>query len=69
MSIPTTRAEQRATQVEYPWKAAIRTAVQVGIPAFLTIRHMLWLYCRELIDWIYRGKQPPPPAPPAGLFE
>lgn len=30
---------------------------------------LLWLYSRELIDHIYRGNPPPPPAPPAGLFD
>lgn len=34
-----------------------------------TDRHMLWFYCRELVDHIYRGNPPPPPAPPEGLFK
>lgn len=28
-----------------------------------------WLYTRQLVDHIYRGLPPPPPKPPAGLFE
>lgn len=31
-------------------------------------RHLLFLWNRQLVDHIYRGKAPPPPAPPAGLF-
>lgn len=31
--------------------------------------HLLWMYNRQLVDHIYRGKEPPPPAPPAGLFD
>lgn len=30
---------------------------------------LLWLWCRELIDHIYRGDDPPPPAAPTRLFE
>jgi len=33
----TTRAEVKATQVVYPWKAALRTALQVGIPTLVTL--------------------------------
>lgn len=29
---------------------------------------LLWSYNRSLVDHIYRGNPPPPPAPPAGLF-
>lgn len=54
------RSARRANRVEQ---------LEATIEELHTDRHMLWLYCRELIDWIYRGKQPPPPAPPAGLFE
>jgi len=37
-----TRAEVKAaTQVVYPWKAALRTAVQVGIPTVLTLAVVL----------------------------
>lgn len=46
-----TRAElKQATQVEYPWKAAIRTAVQVGIPAFLTIAVVVPLIVQILLE-------------------
>lgn len=31
--------------------------------------HRLWYWNRQLVDHIYRGKPPPPPAPPQGLFE
>lgn len=54
------RAARRAHRVEQ---------LEATIEELHTDRHMFWLYCRELIDWIYRGKQPPPPGPPAGLFE
>jgi hypothetical protein len=30
---------------------------------------LLWLYNRQLIDHIYRGNPPPPPTPPAGLYD
>ncbi|MFJ3393995.1 hypothetical protein [Leifsonia aquatica] len=30
---------------------------------------LLWLWCRQLVDHIYRGSAPPPPPAPAGLFE
>lgn len=30
---------------------------------------LLWHYNRQLVDHIYRGNPPPPPAPPAGLFD
>jgi len=30
---------------------------------------LLWLWCRQLVDHIYRGGTPPPPAAPVGLFE
>lgn len=29
----------------------------------------LWLWNRQLVDHIYRGLGPPPPAPPAELFD
>lgn len=29
----------------------------------------LWLYCRQLIDHIYRGKGPPPPPWPEDLLD
>lgn len=29
----------------------------------------LWLWNRQLVDHIYRGLAPPPPAPPAELFD
>lgn len=28
----------------------------------------LWLYCRKLIDHIWKGHGAPPPEPPADLF-
>lgn len=28
----------------------------------------LWLYCRQLIDHIWRGRPAPPPTPPDDLF-
>lgn len=29
----------------------------------------LWLWNRQLVDHIYRGLPPPPPSPPAELFD
>ena len=29
----------------------------------------LWFWNRQLVDHIYRGNPPPPPAPPADLFD
>ena len=29
----------------------------------------LWLWNRQLVDHIYRGLGPPPPAPPTELFD
>lgn len=28
----------------------------------------LWLYCRKLIDHIWRGRPAPPPTPPEDIF-
>lgn len=30
---------------------------------------LMWLWCRQLVDHIYRGGDPPPPPAPVGLFE
>lgn len=46
-----TRAElNAATQVEYPWKATLRTIVQVGIPAFLTLLVAVPLIIQIVLD-------------------
>lgn len=47
----TTRAELKAaTQVVYPWKAALRTAVQVGIPTVLTLAVVLPMIIEIVLD-------------------
>lgn len=54
----TTRAELRATtQTDYPWKATLRTLVQVGIPAFVTLVGILPLIIQIILDEI--GEQMP----------
>jgi hypothetical protein len=30
---------------------------------------LMWMWCRQLVDHIYRGAAPPPPAAPPGLFD
>jgi hypothetical protein len=57
----------------------IAALLGTGVRAWLSLRNradqyeahnrMLWLYCRQLIDHIYRGKPPPPPPAPVGLFD
>lgn len=42
---------------------------QVELSKMQAENQMLWLYNRQLVDHIYRGNPPPPPAPPAGLFD
>lgn len=54
------RAARRANRV---------TELEQTIEQLHADRHQLWLYARELIDHIYKGKPPPPPQPPRGLFE
>lgn len=54
----TTRADLRGvTQVAYPWKAALRTAVQVGIPTVLTLAVVLPSVVEILLDEL--GEQLP----------
>lgn len=54
-----TRAELKAaTQVVYPWKAALRTAVQVGIPTVLTLGVVLPMIIQIVLDEF--GEQMPP---------
>ena len=55
----TTRAELRAiTQSQYPWKATLRTIVQVGIPALITLVGVLPLIIQAVLDEL--GEQLPP---------
>lgn len=54
----TTRAELRATtQTDYPWKATLRTLVQVGIPAFVTLVGILPLIIQIILEEL--GEQMP----------
>ena len=55
----TTRAEIRAaaTQTAYPWKASLRTLVQVGIPAFVTLVGVLPLIIQIILEEV--GEQMP----------
>lgn len=39
------------TQTEHPWKATLRTVIQVGIPAFLT----LCLVIPQIVDAVLEG--------------
>lgn len=38
------------TQAVYPWRAAIRTALQTGIPAFLSALWLVPLVVQEIVD-------------------
>lgn len=54
----TTRAELRAaTQTAYPWKASLRTLVQVGIPAFVTLVGVVPLIIQIILEEV--GEQMP----------
>lgn len=47
-------------------------AVERRVDELDTRNRALWLYCRQLIDHIWRGRGAPPPDPPdviAGEFE
>lgn len=46
------------TQAEHPWKATIRTLVQVGIPAFIGLAFILPLIIQEILAGM--GEQLPP---------
>lgn len=41
----------------------------VALARWHTDNKRLWLWNRQLVDHIYRGLGPPPPAPPAELFD
>lgn len=41
----------------------------VQLTRWHTDNRRLWLWNRELVDHIYRGLGPPPPAPPTELFD
>lgn len=53
------RQEQLELQLERAGERLLRSDRQ---------QQLMWLYCRQLIDHIYKGCPPPPPAPPAGLL-
>lgn len=42
---------------------------QLQLKATMADNELLWAYNRRLVDWIYRRKGPPPPAPPEDLFD
>ena len=48
----TTRRELRAltTQTAHPWQASLRTAVQVGIPALITLVGVLPVIIQIILD-------------------
>lgn len=46
------------TQAEHPWKAAIRTLFQVGVPAFVALVFILPLIIEEILRGM--GEQLPP---------
>jgi hypothetical protein len=46
------------TQATHPWRATVRTAVEVGIPAFLGLLVLLPLVIKEILDGF--GEQLPP---------
>ncbi|WP_424446463.1 hypothetical protein [Microbacterium sp. CH-015] len=53
-----TRAEPRTTtQTAYPWKATLRTIVQVGVPAVITLVGVLPLIIQVVLDEL--GEQMP----------
>jgi hypothetical protein len=47
-----------STQAAFPWRAAWRTVVQVGIPAFIGLLWILPLIIQEVLDGL--GEQLPP---------
>lgn len=47
--------------------AAVTLAVQLA--KWQNQHRLLWAYCRQLQDHIYRGNPPPPPAMPSDLFD
>ncbi|HXG71263.1 hypothetical protein [Plantibacter sp. RU18] len=51
------------------WIVARTASLERRIHAVERRERSLWLYCRTLIDHIYRGRGAPPPPPPAGLFK
>lgn len=50
--------EAVSTQAAYPWRAALRTAVQVGIPAFIGLLGVLPLIIQAIVDGF--GQHLPP---------
>lgn len=42
--------------------------LEARIVALETVNRRQWLYNRELLDHIYKGRPAPPPPPPANLF-
>ena len=51
-------------------RRANRTAdVEAQLEKLNKDNHLLYLWNRQLVDHIYADRKPPPPSPPAGLFE
>jgi hypothetical protein len=46
------------TQAAYPWQVAIRTAVQVGIPAFVGLLGILPLIIQAIVDGFMQDLPP-----------
>lgn len=47
----------------------VRAQVRAQVRLVQKDNALLYLWNRELVDHIYKGLGPPPPAPPAGLFK
>jgi hypothetical protein len=43
--------------------------IAINLARWHSDNRQLWLWNRQLVDHIYRGLPPPPPAPPAGIFD
>jgi hypothetical protein len=43
--------------------------IAINLARWHADNRQLWLWNRQLVDHIYRGLPPPPPAPPAGIFD
>lgn len=58
-----------ALGVEFSALVAGGITLAVQLAKWHTRNRQLWLWNRQLVDHIYEGKGPPPPEPPASLFQ